>query len=86
MSDELMLVTTDEAQHQTVMRIKPWMIMMVALLGIACWAAVSGWIMVHEPTEAERASILNQAQAIAMMAFGYFLGSSAGSRNKDDVA
>lgn len=63
--------------------IRPWHIVAVALIAIAAWLGVAGWILVHGATEAERAAILKQAEAVSFLAFGYFLGSSAGSRNKD---
>lgn len=63
--------------------IKPWQIVAVALVAIASWLAISGWILLNEPTEAERSGILEVAKTFATLAFGYFLGSSAGSRNKD---
>ena len=40
------------------------------------------WYIGYNPSEAERASIQKQAEAISMMAFGFFLGSSVGSRNR----
>ena len=42
----------------------------------------AGGYWFHNPSEAERASIQKQAEAISMMAFGFFLGSSVGSRNR----
>jgi hypothetical protein len=58
-------------------------IFVIALLAIALWAAVSAWILGHAPSEGERAGIQNMAETIATAAFFYYLGSSAGSRNKD---
>jgi hypothetical protein len=63
--------------------ISPTAVMSVALIAILAWMAVSGWILGNDPTEAERAAILKQAEAVSFMAFGFFLGSSASSRNKD---
>ena len=65
--------------------IPAWAVLTVALLAIGCWIGVCGWILCHTPSEAERASIQKQAEAISMMAFGFFLGSSVGSRNKGSV-
>lgn len=70
------------APRATPTHIPSWAVLSVALLAIFAWIAVCGWILSHTPTEAERASIQKQAEAISMMAFGFFLGSSVGSRNR----
>jgi hypothetical protein len=55
----------------------------IALLAIGIWTAISVWMLNHSPSEAERAGIQKAAETIATAAFFYYLGSSAGSRNKD---
>ncbi|WP_156680079.1 hypothetical protein [Sphingomonas profundi] len=58
-------------------------IFVVALLAIAGWLAVSAWIITHSADASDRAAILQSAINIATTAFGFYLGSSASSRNKD---
>lgn len=70
------------AAQRPVTHIPSWAVLSVALLAIFAWIAVCWWILSHNPSEAERASIQKQAEAISMMAFGFFLGSSVGSRNR----
>lgn len=84
MSDPLELQTEMLIPERTnANMIKPWQIVAVAVIAIASWLGVSAWILVNGPTEAERAAILEVAKTFATLAFGFFLGSSAGSRNKD---
>jgi hypothetical protein len=63
--------------------ISPQAVMAVAIIAILAWLAIAGWILLDNPSEGERAAILKQAEAVSFMAFGFFLGSSASSRNKD---
>lgn len=63
--------------------IRPVHIVAVALIAIAAWVGVAAFLLLHGANEGERAAILKQAEAVSLLAFGYFLGSSAGSRNKD---
>jgi hypothetical protein len=56
----------------------------VAGVAIISWAGVSAWVLMHSPTEAERSAIMKTAELFATMAFGYFLGSSVGSKQKTD--
>lgn len=63
--------------------IKAWHILLVAGTAIGTWILLSFWTMMHSPTEAERASILKVAETFATAGFFYYLGSSAGSRNKE---
>lgn len=60
-----------------------WMVMTIAAVAIGAWVGFSGFMLANGASEAERASIQKTAEAFAMMAFGYFLGSAAGSRNKE---
>lgn len=55
----------------------------IALLAIGGWLAVSAWIITHSVDASDRAAILQSAINIATTAFGFYLGSSASSRNKD---
>lgn len=59
-----------------------WQISMFAMVAIVAWIGISFWVLDHNPTEAERASIQKAAELFATAAFFYFLGSSAGSRNR----
>jgi hypothetical protein len=63
--------------------IKPWHILAIAGIAIASWIGFAIWIMLHNPSESERATIVDAAQTFATAGFFYYLGSSAGSRNKD---
>jgi len=63
--------------------VKPWHIMVVAALAIGCWIGFSVWVLMHDPSESERATIVDAAKTFATAGFFYYLGSSAGSRNKD---
>lgn len=72
-----------QPDKESKMLIRPWMIMLIALIAIGGLAAVSAWVLQNKPTEGERASIIEVWKTVGIAAFFYFLGSSAGSRNKD---
>ncbi|WP_380873582.1 hypothetical protein ACFB49_42420 [Sphingomonas sp. DBB INV C78] len=55
----------------------------IAILAIGSWMIISGWILLTDASEAERAGIQKAAETIATAAFFFYLGSSASSRNKD---
>lgn len=57
-------------------------IFIVALTAIAGWLLIAGYILVNGPDPSDRAAILQSAINIATLAFGFYLGSSAGARNK----
>lgn len=85
---EPMLAPAEEAQAEGAhdkrrLTVPSWMVLTVASVAIGSWIGFSGFILGHDATEAERASILKMGEAFAAMAFGYFLGSAAGSRNKE---
>jgi hypothetical protein len=56
------------------------------LLAVLSWAGVSWWLLTHAPTEAERSAIQKTAEMFATMGFGFFLGSSLGSKQKSEAA
>ncbi len=78
-------IQAEPEQPSLALHIKPWMILTVALVAIAGLAAVSAWTLVHDPSEGERAAVLETWKSVGLAAFFYFLGSSAGSRNKDQM-
>lgn len=63
--------------------IKPWHILAVSMIAISSWVGFSLWVMLNDPSESERATIVDAAKTFATAAFFYYIGSSAGSRNKD---
>lgn len=92
---DIQLSVAEEMQQEPsakpfAMFIKPWMIMLIAILAISGMAGVSAWVLLNDPTEGERSQIIESWQTVGIAAFFYFLGSSAGSRNasaqKDEVA
>ena len=83
MTDPLEYIPEDQEQRPHAMLIKPWMIMTIAVMAIAGMASVSAWILLNSPTEGERSQVIEAWQTVGIAAFFYFLGSSAGSRNKD---
>jgi hypothetical protein len=56
------------------------------LIAVLSWVGVSWWLLEHNPTEAERSAIQKTAEVFAAMAFGFFLGSSLGSKQKSEAA
>jgi hypothetical protein len=58
-------------------------IFIVAMMAIGGWLTIGAWIITHSPDASDRAAILQSAINIATLAFGFYLGSSASSRNKD---
>lgn len=72
-----------EPPHKNRLIVPSWMVMTIAAIAIGAWVGFSGFMLANDASEAERASIQKTAEAFAMMAFGYFLGSAAGSRNKE---
>lgn len=86
MSDEQEVSVTERTTVQSGHNpniVKPWHILLVSAIAILAWIGFSIWVLTHHATEAERASILKVAETFATAGFFYYLGSSAGSRNKE---
>ena len=57
-------------------------IFIVAMAAILSFDGIAAWCLWHTPDASDRATVLQAAIGMANLAFGYFLGSSAGARNK----
>ena len=76
-------IAADQAATSAPIGISARQVFVIALLAIAGWQGVAAWVLTHNPDPADRAAILQSAINIALLAFGFYLGSSASSRNKD---
>ena len=58
----------------------------VTLAAILGFGAVSGWVMVYSADEVTKGTIIATWQNVALLAFGFWLGSSsAGKARPDEV-
>ncbi len=76
-------VKDEQAATSAPIGISSRQIFIIALLAVLGWQAVAAWMLTHSPDASDRAAILQSAINIATLAFGFYLGSSASSRNKD---
>jgi hypothetical protein len=58
-------------------------IFIVACIILGIYAVYGGFLLVHGGDNSERAAFGQSAINLAMLAAGFYLGSSAGSRNKE---
>lgn len=76
-------VEAEQAATSAPIGISSRQIFVIALLAICGWLGVAAWVLTQSPDASDRAAILQSAINIATLAFGFYLGSSASSRNKD---
>ena len=56
----------------------------VTLAAILGFAAVSGWVLVNSADEVTKGAIIGTWQNVALLAFGFWLGSSSAGKARPD--